>query len=332
MAEPRAARAIAVALIVALAALPLAAHLAQDPAWVSLATRMMIYAIVAISLDLILGYGGLACFGHAAFYGIGGYVVAILFHHARTGEPFWGIVPGTTQLLLTLPAAILAGGLLAAAIGALSLRTAGVQFLMITLAFAQMLYFLFASIPNYGGNDGMTVRRRNELPGVDLRDDTTFYYLVLVLMLGVLWASRRLVRSRFGRVVEGIRQNERRMAAIGIDTYRYKLAAFTIAGMGGALGGALMVNHARFVSPDMMHWTKSGEFMVMVILGGAGTLVGPVLGAVTLVGLEDLLGQVPTWGEHRMFAIGAILVLVVLFARGGLYGWIRRRLGGGGDG
>ncbi|MBM4220288.1 MAG: branched-chain amino acid ABC transporter permease [Gammaproteobacteria bacterium] len=332
MAETRALRALGLIVLVALLALPAVAHFAKDPAWISLVTRMLIYAIAAVSLDLILGYGGLACFGHAAFYGLGGYTVAILFHHARSSEVLWGLIPGSTQFLVTVPAAMLVGGVVAAAIGALSLRTAGVQFLMITLAFAQMLFFLFSSIATYGGNDGMTVRRRNEMPGLDLRDDTVFYYLVLALLLLALWAGRRLVRSRFGMVIGGIRQNERRMAAIGIDTYRYKLAAFVIAGMGGALAGALMVNHARFVSPDMMHWTKSGEFMVMVILGGAASLIGPVLGAVTLVGLEDLLGQIPKWGEHRMFAIGAILVLVVLFGKGGLWGWIARRLSRGGDG
>jgi branched-chain amino acid transport system permease protein len=332
MADARPLHRLGFAALAALLVLPLVAQALGDPAWISLATRMLIYAIAAISLDLILGYGGLACFGHAAFYGIGGYTVAVLFRHSQTGEPLWGLIPGSVQFLVTVPAAMLVGGLFAALIGALSLRTAGVQFLMITLAFAQMLYFLATSLSPYGGNDGMTVRRRNELPGLDLRDDTVFYYLVVVLLLVMLWLSHRLVRSRFGRVIGGIRQNERRMAAIGIDTYRYKLAAFTIAGMGGALAGALMVNHARFVSPDMMHWTKSGELMVMVILGGAGTLFGPALGAITLIGLEDLLGQVPRWGEHKMLAIGAMLVLVVLFGRSGLYGWIRRRLTRDADG
>ncbi len=295
-----------------------------DPAWVSLFTRMMIYSIAAISLNLVLGYGGMACFGHAAFFGIGGYTVAVLFKHAQMGEPLWGLVPGTTSLLITLPAAMAMGGLLALVIGALSLRTSGVQFLMITLAFAQMLFFLFSSISLYGGSDGMTVRRRNDLPGLDLRDDTVFYYLVFVILLLTLWVSRRLTRSPFGLTLAGIRQNERRVLALGLNPYRYKLAAFVIGGMGGALAGALMVNQGRFVTPDMLAWTKSGEFMVMVILGGSGTLLGPILGAFTLTGLEDLLGRVPGFSEHRMFAIGLILILVVLFARGGLQGWLKR--------
>jgi branched-chain amino acid transport system permease protein len=304
--------------------LPRVVNWLGDPAWISLFTRMMIYSIAAISLNLVLGYGGMACFGHAAFFGIGGYTVAILFKHAQMGEPLWGLIPGTTSLMVTLPAAMAVGGLLALVIGSLSLRTSGVQFLMITLAFAQMLFFLFSSLSLYGGSDGMTVRRRNELPGLDLRDDTVFYYLVLAIVMLVLWVSHRLTNSPFGLTLAGIRQNERRILALGLNPYRYKLAAFVIGGMGGALAGALMVNQGRFVTPDMLAWTKSGEFMVMVILGGSGTLVGPVLGAFTLTGLEDLLGRVPGWSEHRMFAIGAILILVVLFARGGLQGWVSR--------
>ena len=314
-----------------LLALPAIAGWVGDPAWVSLFTRMLIYSIAAISLNLVLGYGGMACFGHAAFFGIGGYTVAVLFKHFQLGEPLWGLIPGTTSLLITLPAAMMAGGLLALAIGMLSLRTAGVQFLMITLAFAQMLFFLFSSISLYGGSDGMTVRRRNELPGLDLRDDTVFYYLVLAIMLLVLWISRRIIRSPFGLTLGGIRQNERRILALGLNPYRYKLAAFVIGGMGGALAGALMVNQGRFVTPDMLAWTKSGEFMVMVILGGSGTLLGPVLGAFALTGLEDQLGRIPGWSEHRMFAMGLLLILVVLFARGGLQSWLAAWLRRGKD-
>jgi branched-chain amino acid transport system permease protein len=309
---------------VLLLAMPFIATSIGDPAWISLFTRMLIYALAAVSLNLVLGYGGMACFGHAAFFGIGGYTVAVLFKHWQLAEPLWGFIPGTTSLLITLPAAMLAGGLLALVIGALSLRTSGVQFLMITLAFAQMLFFLFSSLSLYGGSDGMTVRRRNELPGLDLRDDTVFYYLVLSIVAFALWVSHRIVRSPFGLTLGGIRQNERRVLSLGLSPYRYKLIAFVIGGMGGALAGALMVNQGRFATPDMMYWTKSGEFMVMVILGGSATLFGPVLGAFTLTGLEDLLGRIPGWSEHRMFGIGLLLILVVLFARGGLYGWVRR--------
>ncbi|MEN9774542.1 MAG: hypothetical protein RL322_1612 [Pseudomonadota bacterium] len=323
----RSLRPLQIAGLLALAvllALPTLARWTGDPAWISLATRMLIYSLAAISLNLVLGYGGMACFGHAAFFGIGGYTVAVLYKHWQLAEPLWGLIPGTTSLLITLPAAMLAGGLLALAIGALSLRTTGVQFLMITLAFAQMLFFLFSSLSLYGGSDGMTVRRRNELPGIDLRDDTMFYYLVLAIVVLIVWVNHRIVRSPFGLALGGIRQNERRILALGLSPYRHKLAAFVIGGMGGALAGALMVNQGRFVTPDMLFWTKSGEFMVMVILGGSATLFGPIIGAFTLTGLEDLLGRIPGWSEHRMFGIGLILILVVLFARGGLYGGLER--------
>jgi branched-chain amino acid transport system permease protein len=302
-----------------LAALPFLATLLGNPAITTLTTRILIYAIAAASLNLILGYGGMVSFGHAAFFGIGGYTVGILFHHHRFNEPLFGLMLGTDQLLLSLPAAIIVAGLAAAIIGALALRTAGVQFIMITLAFAQMIFFLFVALKRYGGDDGLIIRRRNELFGLDMRDPTVFYMLVLiatVLFFGLVW---RVVGSRFGMVLGGIRQNERRMAALGVSTYRYKLAAFVLAGMGAGLAGGLQANYARFVSPDMMHWTKSGELMVMVILGGTGTLFGPLFGAAALISLETVLTQ---WTERWQVILGPILVIIILFFRGGLAGLI----------
>ncbi|WP_114377776.1 branched-chain amino acid ABC transporter permease [Elioraea thermophila] len=296
-------------------AVPWVAEAFGTPATVGLATRIAIYAIAAASLNLVLGFGGLVSFGHAAYFGLGGYTVGILWEHFRLGEPFLGIIPGSADLLVTFPSALLVGGLAAAAIGALSLRTSGVQFIMITLAFAQMVYFLFVSLAVYGGDDGLMIRRTNAFLGLNLRDPATMYWLSLGVLVVWLWLLGRIVRSRFGRVVEGVRQSERRMAAIGISTYPYKLAAFTISGMGCAAAGALWANYARFVSPDMMHWTKSGELMIMVILGGMGTLLGPVLGSAALVGLEYLLSGLT---EHWQFVLGPILVLIVLFARKGL--------------
>jgi branched-chain amino acid transport system permease protein len=310
-----------------LIALPYFAAAIGDLALISLATRMTIYAIAAASLNLILGYGGLVSFGHAAFFGVGGYVVGILYNHFVSGDPFLGFVPGSDQLLVTLPLAVALSGVVALLLGSLSLRTSGVQFIMITLAFAQMLFFLFVSLKYYGGDDGLIVRRRNSLPGLDLRDDTTFYFVCLSIAVAYFAFCARLVRSRFGLVLGGIRQNERRMAALGISTYSYKLAAFVIAGMGAGLAGALLANFARFVSPEMLHWSTSGELMIMVILGGSGTLIGPALGAISLIGLETMLAA---WTEHWQFVLGPILILIVLFTHGG--GWsllaIRRR---GGD-
>jgi branched-chain amino acid transport system permease protein len=306
----------ALLLISALAGFPFFARAIGDPALVTLATRMAIYAIAAASLNLILGYGGLVSFGHAAYFGIGAYVVGILYSHFTSGEPFLGVLPGSNQLLITMPAAILVSGAAALVLGALSLRTSGLQFIMITLAFAQMVFFLFVSLKYYGGDDGLLVRRRNELLGLDLRDDVTFYFICIVIAVGYFAFCARILRSRFGIVLGGIRQNERRMAAIGISTYRYKLLAFVIAGMGAGLAGALAANFSRFVSPEMLHWQKSGELMIMVILGGAGTLIGPALGAALLIGLETVLAA---WTEHWQFVLGPILIVIVLFTHGGLW-------------
>ncbi|WP_248311881.1 branched-chain amino acid ABC transporter permease [Bosea sp. BK604] len=312
-------------LALALVVLPFAAQALGQPSLVPLATRALIYAIAAASLNLALGYGGMVSFGHAAFFGIGGYVVGILYQSFTADELLFGLIPGTNQLLLTLAAAMLAAGFLALVIGALSLRTSGVQFIMITLAFAQMLFFLFVSLKAYGGDDGLIIRRRNILFGLDTRDDTVFYFVCLAAAAIMFWGIARIVGSRFGMVLAGIRQSERRMAAMGIAPYRYKLAAFVISGMGAGLAGALMANYLRFVSPDMLHWTKSGELMIMVILGGVGTLLGPLLGAAALVVLETVL---TAWTEHWQLVLGPILLVVVLFTQGGLRALLRR-LGGG---
>ena len=309
---------VLLALLLALAiAVPFGANTAGLPATTGIATQIACLAIAAASLNLILGHGGLVSFGHAAYFGLGGYAVGILWEHFRLGEPIFGIIPGSNELLVTLPAAMLVAGVAAAAIGALSLRTSGVQFIMITLAFAQMVFFLFVGLTQYGGDDGLVVRRRNLVPGLDLREPAQMYWLCLGLLVAWLYVLHRIVGSRFGRVLEGIRQNERRMAAIGVPTYFYKLVAFVISGVGCGMAGALMANYLRFVSPDMLSWQRSGEIMVMVILGGMGNLLGPVLGAAGLVGLEYLLGGIT---EHWQFILGPILIVIVLFARGGILG------------
>lgn len=297
--------------------LPMITDAAGMPSLLSLATRALIYGIAAASLNLVLGYGGMVSFGHAAFFGIGGYVVGILFQNFTDETLFLGLIPGSNQLLITLPIAILVAGLLAALIGALALRTGGVQFIMITMAFAQMLFFLFVSLKVYGGEDGMMIRRSNEVPFLDMRDKATLYWVVLAVTLGFFLLLRRVVNSSFGAILAGIRQNERRMAALGISVFRYKLYAFVLSGMGAGLAGALMANAMRFASPDMMHWMKSGELMVMVILGGVGSLLGPFFGAATLLLLESSLSA---WTEHWQLALGAILLVIVLGTKGGLAG------------
>jgi branched-chain amino acid transport system permease protein len=306
--------ALAVALLLPAVALGL-----DKPFFVSLASRALIYGLAAASLDLILGFGGMVSFGHAAFFGAGAYTVGILFAHGFEGSAFLGLMPGSDSALVVWPLAMLVSGFLALVIGAVSLRTGGVYFIMITLAFAQMLYFFFVSLETYGGDDGLSMYGRSRLPGLDLSDDATFYYVCLALLLLFLWLGRRLTKSRFGMVVAGVRENERRMAALGFPIYRYKLACFAIAGAVAGLAGALNANQTEFVSPSLMYWTKSGEIMVMVIMGGMGTLFGPVFGAAAFLFLEDLLS---TWTEHWMIVLGPVLILIVLFARRGIYGWL----------
>ena len=309
------------AVFILLALVPPLAEAAGQSSMTRLIGQVMILGMAAASLNFILGYGGMVSFGHAAFYGIGGYVVGILYHHFDTGTAFLGIIPGTNQMLITLPAAIVVSGLAALLVGALALRTGGVQFIMITLAFAQMFFFLFVSLKTYGGEDGIMVRRSNELFGLNLRDKATLYWVVLVVAAAYYLFLRRLVNSSFGQTIAGIRQNERRMAARGVDTPRAKLLAFVLSGAGAGLAGALMVIFLRFASPDMMHWTKSGEFMVMVILGGVGTLAGPFIGAGALFTLETTLGR---FTEHWALPVGIILLVVVLATKGGLIGLVRR--------
>ncbi|MFZ1468627.1 MAG: branched-chain amino acid ABC transporter permease [Paracoccaceae bacterium] len=309
------------AVFVALLLVPVLADALGQASMIRLVGQVLILGMAAASLNFILGYGGMVSFGHAAFFGIGGYVVGILYHHFDAGTAFLGIVPGTDQLLITLPAAVIVAGLAAALVGALTLRTGGVQFIMITLAFAQMFYFLIVSLKTYGGEDGIMVRHTNELFGLNMRDKATLYWVVLAVATGYFLFLRRLVNSSFGQIIAGIRQNERRMAAMGVNTTRMKLYAFILSGAGAGLAGALMVNFTRFASPDMMHWTKSGELMVMVILGGVGTLTGPFLGAGALFILETTLAR---FTEHWQLPVGILLLIVVLATKGGLIGLIRR--------
>ncbi len=309
-----------------LIAWPVLAALLGMPDLLTLGSQVAIYAMATASLDLLIGYAGLPSFGHAGFFGLGAYAVGILAFHAADGSLFLGIVPGATQAWIVWPVAVVVCALAALAIGALSLRTAGVSFIMITLAFAQMLYFLFVALKVYGGDDGMGFRRRNALPGIDPRSDLAFYYVCVGALVLVMILYRRLVRSRFGMVLEGLRQNERRMAAIGLPAYRVRLVAFTIAGAGAGLAGALDANLMRYVSPDTLHWTMSGDLMVMLVLGGAGSLYGALYGAAAFVGLQSVLAR---WTEHWMIVLGPILVAVVLLARRGIWGVLAGSRGGG---
>ena len=291
---------------VALALVPPVAALLNQPFYLDLVRRIMIFAIAAVSLDLILGFGGMVSFGHAAYLGIGAYAVAI--------PAFYGIHSGFVQW----PLAVGLSGLVALLIGTVSLRTSGVYFIMITLAFAQMLYYLGISINAWGADDGMRLARRSQFAGgLDLGNATVFYYVVLGLLVLLLWLGHRLIHARFGMVIRAAKSNEPRMRAVGFATFRYKLAAFVLAGAMCGLAGALLTNQTEYLTPSYMHWTRSGDIMVMVILGGMGTLFGPVLGAFVFLLLEDVLAA---WTTHWQAVLGPLLVLIVLYARRGLWG------------
>jgi branched-chain amino acid transport system permease protein len=306
-----------------LLALPFLAEAAGKGFYVTLFSRILIFALAAVSLDLILGYGGMVSFGHAAFVGVGAYVVGILSWHVFDGSPLitWPFpVEGTENAFVVWPLAALMGGLFALVIGAISLRTTGISFIMITLAFAQMLFYLAIALRKYGGEDGIALYNKSQLvPAVDLFDRTTFYYVCLAILAAFLMLCRRLVRSRFGIAVRGSRINERRMKALGFSPYRYKLTAFVISGAGAGLSGALLANAAEFVGPAYMSWQRSGELIVMVVLGGMGTLFGPVAGAAAFVLLEEWLSDLT---EHWQVILGPVLLFVVVFARRGIWGWI----------
>ena len=302
--------AVAGAGLAVLALVPAVALACHQPFYIALVARIMVFAIAAMSLDLILGYGGLVSFGHAAYLGIGGYAVGIL--------SFYGIDNGYLQIAV----AIAASATVALVIGAVSLRTSGVHFIMITLAFSQMVYFLAISLNQYGGDDGLNIRRPSDFgPWLPLDRPVVLYYVVFACLAALLWLASRIVASRFGMVLQGARSNERRMAAIGVPVFRYRLAAFVIAGAMCGIAGALFANLTLFVSPSIMHWSRSGEIMVMVILGGMGSLFGPVIGAALYLVFESVLSRVT---EHWQAVLGPLLVLIVLFAKAGLFGALAR--------
>jgi branched-chain amino acid transport system permease protein len=288
-----------------LVAVPILAAVFAQPFWVNAATRIVIYGIVAMSLDLIVGYGAMVSFGHAAFFALGGYVAAIL------------LTNGVDSAFVTWPAAMLASGLLAAGVGALSLRTSGVYFIMITLAFGQMVYYASVALKMFGGTDGLPVPARSVLPLIDLRDPNAFYIVCTLVLIAFFAIASRLIESRFGLVLRGAAESERRMIALGFPVLRYRLVAFVIAGAAAGLAGALWADFSRFVSPDMASWTRSGEFLVMVILGGLGSLAGGLYGAAVLTGFESLFSG---FTEHWMLVLGVMLILIVLFAKRGIYG------------
>lgn len=318
---------VPVALFVAFAACPVLASLSGAEGYVlSLATRVMIFGIAAMSLDLILGYGALVSFGHAAFLGIGGYAVGILASH------------GIEDSFLQIPVALGASALFALVTGAISLRTKGVYFIMITLAFGQMLFFLATSLAAYGGDDGMTLANRSLVGGsAFLKNDHALFWVTLASLFGAYLLARSIVASRFGRVLRGTRENAVRMEAIGFEPFRFQLAAYTISGMMAGLAGFLLANQVEFVSPAFMTWQRSGELIFMVVLGGLGSLHGAIIGAAAFLLMEEFLPEIlhtaaffladdirARLAENWKMVFGPLLILIVLFARGGIMGLIKR--------
>jgi branched-chain amino acid transport system permease protein len=300
---------LAVPVLTLLVVFPLIASATGTEFYVSLGSRILIFALAATSLNLILGFGGMVSFGHAAFVGLGAYAVAILMQ------------AGVVSAWLTWPLAMLVGAGFALVIGAISLRTQGVYFIMITLAFAQMLFYLVTSIKAYGGDDGLSLAGRSTVGwGLDLANDRVFYYVTLGIVVLALVGVARLLNARFGHVLQAIRENEVRMRAIGFPVFRYKLVAFTLSGALAGLAGTLMANLGGFVSPALLQWSQSGMLMVMVILGGVGYLYGGLLGAVFFLLMEELLTH---FTIHWQLGLGAVLLLVVLVAPNGLASLIK---------
>ncbi len=307
--------------LVGLALVPIVFYWSGHPFWLDIATRLVILSIAAVSLNLILGFGGMVSFGHAAYLGIGAYCVGIPAYHVLFGgvESF-----ASSNGFFHVGLAVLVSALFATVTGALCLRTRGVYFLMITMGFGQMAFFLFASLSEYGADDGLIIASRSEFIGMDAENPLSFYFLCFGSLLTVLYLVHRIVNSRFGMVLQGAKGNEERMRSLGYNTYIYRLGAYVIAGAICGYAGALLGNFTNFISPDMMDWAVSGELMFMVILGGAGSIFGPVIGTALFLSLEQLLSA---FTVHWHLPFGILLILTVLFAKGGVSGLLDR-LGG----
>ena len=308
------------AILLVLAALPILTQIFDQRYLLSVGTRIVIWSIAAVSLNMMLGYGGLVSFGHAVFFGIGGYAVGILGTH--------GVASGWIQW----PVGVLAAALWACLVGALSLRTRGLYFIMITLAFAQLVYYVGVGLEAYGADDGLNISRSRFSGLIDLRDKASFYWLCLALLCATLWFCSRLANSHFGLVIRGAKSNDLRMTALGFPVFRYRLAAFTVSGAFGGLAGILLANEGAYISPAMMSWVKSGDLIVIVVLGGMGTLFGPLYGTIAFFVLEESLPPLidlvrKGWGEYWQIVFGPLLVLIALYARGGVDSLLGRRDG-----
>ena len=318
-------RYINILILAGLVLIPAYAYFAEEPFTITLATRAVIFALAGVGLNLALGQGGLVSFGHAAYFGMGGYAMGILASHAQNYEPIMQVpflIEGTNSMPVIWLVAILMSALLALVIGALSLRTSGVYFIMVTLAFGQMFYYFTISWPAYGGEDGLSIYVRNQFPGLNTLDPIQFFGICFVILLAVLFLVDRINKSPFGLALNGAHQLEERALTVGINVYRVRLVAFVISGAITGLAGALFADLNRFVSPTMFSWQISGEIMIFIILGGVARLFGPVAGAALYIVLEHFLGGL---SEYWFIYLGAILLFVVLFAKGGIIGGLTKK-------
>lgn len=300
-------RLLAGAALAGLAVLPLLLQAFGQAFYISFAARLLIFALAATSLNFVVGFGGMIAFGHAAFFGAGAYTVAILMEN------------GIASAVLGWPLAVAVSALLALGVGLVSLRTRGVYFIMITLAFAQMIYYLFISLKVWGGDDGLSLATRSSFGPLDLKDDAVFYWVALACLAACLLLLDRITHARFGRVLQAIRENESRMEALGYPVLRYKLLCFVIGGAMAGLAGALIANHGQLASPNLLQWTQSGTLLVMVIVGGVGALYGGVVGAAALLLLEEVLSH---FTHHWHAALGLMLLVVVFRAPRGIAAYV----------
>jgi branched-chain amino acid transport system permease protein len=308
-------------LLLAFALVPVMANMLGEPFYIKVFTRIMAVGIAALGLGLIINYGGMVSLGHAAFVGVASYVVAILGFHGSSGASSLGFL-ATSNAFIVWPVAILVSALMAFLIGLVAVRTAGLSFIMITLAFAQMLFYFFLALPTYGGESGLPMEQRSVLGPLPMDDRTSFYYLVFVVLVACLALVSKLMQSPFGLVLEGSRQNEQRLRAIGIPVNAYRLAAFTLSGAITGVSGVLLVNLQMFATPMELSWHRSGDYIVMVILGGVASLAGPLQGALIFELTKHLLEN---WTTHWELYFGLLLIAYVLSPRFSLKQLFRER-------
>lgn len=311
----------------ALGLFALMSHQIGEAYWITLATRAVIFGVAGVGLNLALGNGGMISFGHAVYFGLGGYVVGILATHSQAYIPLYDglfVIEGTQSMLVTWPLALIVGAIGALIIGMLSLRTDGAYFIMITLAFGQMFYYFAISWGAYGGEDGMSIYVRGSFPGLNTLAPLSFFLLAFSVLSLTLIFVQRLNQSPFGLALNAVRQTPTRVETVGISPKKLRLVAFVVSGMITALAGALFADLNRYVSPSMFSWTISGEIMIFVILGGVARLIGPIVGAIVFVTLEEVLGGL---SEYWHIYLGFLLLLIVLFAKGGITGALVKKQG-----